>query len=458
MAVGDIKNSIIKYISGFDSAGKSNSKIDTLLEYNKLGEYLNGTNIQAEVQYSELSDNDKNTLQKLYAKLKDKFSNFVSDKETMPIITAENAKNYTDLWRHLDCKANKDEIEELTYKKLAQTLYQFAIENGYPLDSPAEECDFGFITKEVLDIIQTKEDRKILADKTLKNINKPYNNSKLIKEVKNYIKENKISSLTEQNDGVDLGNGKFDKSATQKTEVCWALASINSLLTSEKGKELLESNRYYDKNTGIFAIHLQEAEDCGLHDGIYIITPDDIRAEGNNLAEGEGDATAYLIAIKRYFAEVKQNPEIAEKLDTKNHPVRDLDTGNTGFRFFEIITGGKFSKYNYKDIDRPIQNGIGTGDPNATGGFEEIYNLINNKSGAATMVIGAHSISVVGAKDGKLIIQESNNNEIFAEEYSDKQRNHTLFNRIEDINGAPAYELSQDDYEHYIRAVSFLKW
>ena len=74
------------------------------------------------------------------------------------------------------------------------------------------------------------------------------------------------------------------------------------------------------------------------------------------------------------------------------------------------------------------------------------------------LVIAAHSISVIGARDGKLLIQESNNSEDFSRDFSDKNREHVLFHRIEDINGAPAYELSQDDYEHYINAISFIKW
>lgn len=38
----NIADSIIKYFANLDSAGSSNKKIDTLLEYNKLGTYLNG--------------------------------------------------------------------------------------------------------------------------------------------------------------------------------------------------------------------------------------------------------------------------------------------------------------------------------------------------------------------------------------------------------------------------------
>ena len=458
-SISDIKSLILNHIASLDSAGKSKANIDTLLEYNKLGEYLNGNYIEGLAQYEELSMKDKNTLQELYTNLKDKFKNQIFSKDKQPTINGDNASLYAEMYTRLKYKRDRDETEQQTLNKLQNVLYQFALDNGYDLnDSAPEEINYLFVIKEVQKMIKTKQDRESGAKKTLRAVNNPYNNSKLQERIKTYIKENNISTTTIPTNNIDLGNGSFDKTATQKTEVCWALASINALLTTEKGKRLLESNSYYDKETGIFAIHLQEAEDNGFHDGIYIITPEDIQNESGKLAEGEGDASAYLIAIKRYFEEVKQSPELADKMEDEKHTVRNMDLGNYSFRFFEILTGGKFSKYDYLDINRPTQKGIGTGGPSACGNFEEVCNIVNNKNGAVVLVCGEHAISVVGVRDGKLIVQESNNSELFSEEYSDLERNHVIFNRIENINGAPAYELSQDDYEHYIQAVSFLKW
>lgn len=354
---------------------------------------------------------------------------------------------------------NNDEVCKLTCKKIQDALYKFAIDNGYELDNDnPDEYNYTFIMRELKSIIQLKEEREEIAQKTLANINKPYNNAKLKNRLNDYVKQNDIKPLSETNSEIDLGNGKFDKIATQKNNICWALASINSLLTSEQGTKLLESNRCYDKKTGVYAIHLQEAEDKGFHDGIYIITPEDILSEGSNLAEGEGDVTAYLIAIQRYFTEVNQNPEIANKMEAEKHTVRNLDNGNYGFRFFEILTGGVFSKYDYRDMDKPLQKGIGSGSTGSCGNFQQVADIISSKKGAVTIAIGGHSISVVGVRDGKLLVQESNNNADFSKEYFDAERNHVIFNQIEDINGAPAYELSQDDFEHYIQAVSFIKW
>lgn len=457
----NIADSIIKYFANLDSAGSSNKKIDTLLEYNKLGTYLNGGFYDNKLEsYSNLDENEQTLLKTFYNSLKDKFLKSVTDNEKLPKINIDNALEYANLENQLTSwSKDDDELSKLMCKKMREAMYKFAMDNGYELDGDdPDEFSYTFIMRELKKIIQLRKEREEIAQKTLANINKPYNNAKLKNRLHDYIKENNIKPLSETNSEIDFGNGKFDKIATQKTNVCWALASINSLLTSEKGTKLLESNLYYDKKTGVYAIHLQEAEDNGFLDGIYIITPDDILSESGKLAEGEGDATAYLIAIKRYFTEVNQNPELADKMEAEKHTVRDLENGNYGFRLFEILTGGIFSKYDYSDMNKPLQKGIGSGSPSACGKFEYVADIINSKKGAVTIAVGGHSISVIGARDGKLLVQESNNSDDFSEEYSDIERNHVIFNRIEDINGAPAYELSQDDFEHYIQAVSFIKW
>lgn len=458
MSLDNVANSIIKFFSGFDSAGK-NSRIDTMLEYEKLGEYLNGSRTENAPAYSELSEKDKDTLQKYYTKLKDKFAKFLSNENKLPEITADNLNDYTLLYRELGMKSSRSQIEEQKYQKIINSLYQYAENNGYDLSGiEPDQVDFLYIMNEVKKLAKIKENRAILAEKSLEFINKPYNNSELKSAVNKYLKEHDIKKQTDSAGSIDLGNGKFDKPATQQTEVCWALASINSLLTTKEGTKLLESNKYYDKDTGVFAIHLQEAEDNSFHDGIYIITPEDIKKESPDLVQGEGDAAAYIIALKRYFEEVNRNPELKAKMESEKHSVIDMDSGNYSFRFFEVLTGGKFSQYGFRDMKGTLHNGIGTGEPYCTGNFEEIYNLADKKEGAIVLVIAAHSISVIGARDGKLLIQESNNSENFSRDFSDKNREHVLFHRVEDINGAPAYELSQDDYEHYINAISFIKW
>ena len=457
MSLDGVANSIIRLISGSDSAGKDNLEVDTLFEYEKLGEYLNGSLVENAPAYSELSKKDKNILQKYYAQLKDKFSNLFSNENTLPEINSGNVNNYVSMYAELNLKTDRNQTEEQNYQKIIKALYQYAINSGYDLSGfEPGQVDFKFVMSEINELTRIKQERENLAEKSLKLINEPYENTKLESAVNKFVEEHNVEKKTDSTGNIDLGNGKFDKPATQQTEVCWALASINALLTTQEGTKLLESNKYYDNNTGVFAIHLQEAEDNGFHDGIYIITPEDIEKESPNLVQGEGDAAAYVIAIKKYFEEVNQNPELKTKMESGKHAVIDMDSGNYSFRFFEVLTGGKFTQYRFRDKDNKLQNGIGTGDPYYAGGFDEIYNMADKKEGAAVLVIAAHSISVIGTRNGKLLVQESNNNADFSQKFSDK--NHILFRRVEDINGAPAYELSKEDYENYINAISFLKW
>ena len=455
--INDINNPVLRMIASSDSAGASASQIDTYAEFNKLGEYLNGQ-LKAETVYAELPKQEQNTLQTLYNNLKNKFNEWFQNNNNLPQINIDNAQEYAAIYR----KLTNSKDSEMYMQKIENALFQFVCQ----YDEDAKElgpsmCDYDYMIRNIKKRLEINKANKEQGEKSLQILREPYDRTKLEDSVQNFLEANEVSKPSSKRK-VDLGNGKFDKPATQKTNVCWALAGINTLLTTEEGKELLESNCYYDKQSGVFAIHLQEAENNNLHDGIYIITPEDIIAESGELAEGEGDAVAYLIAVRRYFDEVRQNPELQNKMERENHSVRDVDSGNFGFRFFEIMTGGSFSYYNdikKKFLDIDVQPGIGTGNPTAIE-FEDISDIITNKRGAVVLGVGGHSISVVGmnAEGDKLIIQESNNSEDFSEVFSANKGSYILFNRIDDINGAPAYELSKEDFDNYIQAVSFIKW
>ena len=455
--INDINNPVLRMIASSDSAGASASQIDTYAEFNKLGEYLNGQ-LKAETVYAELPKQEQNTLQTLYNNLKNKFNEWFQNNNNLPQINIDNAQEYAAIYR----KLTNSKDSEMYRQKIENALFQFVCQ----YDEDAKElgpsmCDYDYMIRNIKKRLEINKANKEQGEKSLQILREPYDRTKLEASVQDFLESNEVSSPRRKRK-IDLGNGKFDKPATQKTNVCWALAGINTLLTTEEGKELLESNCYYDKQSGVFAIHLQEAENNNLHDGIYIITPEDIIAESGELAEGEGDAVAYLIAVRRYFDEVRQNPELQNKMERENHSVRDVDSGNFGFRFFEIMTGGSFSYYNdikKKFLDIDVQPGIGTGNPTAIE-FEDISDIITNKRGAVVLGVGGHSISVVGmnAEGDKLIIQESNNSEDFSEVFSANKGSYILFNRIDDINGAPAYELSKEDFDNYIQAVSFIKW
>lgn len=465
MCAQNISGIILNFISKYDKTSNS-GQIDSMLEYTMLGEYLSGNQCIEQTFYNELSEKDKNILQKLYSKLKEKFEGLF--KNAIPDITFENVTEYADMYilmlnKYLDRNNNVPDNKKFEFQKLQQALLQFVTANGTDKNQfdDINDIDFSFIVECILKGKKIDTENKEKGEKSLKLINNPYDKNILKSKTEEYITQNNVPPIDSSKYNTDIGNGEFDKTATQQTNVCWALASINSLLTTEEGKKLLESNLYYDKNTGVFAIHLQEAENNGLHDGIYIITPEDIASASGELAEGEGDIIAYLIAVKQYFEEVQQNPELNSKMENDNHTTRDLEKGNFGFRFFEIISGGEFSSYECVDrifYNTKTQNGIGHG---ATDGinYDEVISIIKSKKGCVVLGLGNHSISVVGERDGKLLVQESNNSADFVKDFAyDDKREHMVMVHAGELNGAPVYEITQYDFEHYVEAVSYLKW
>lgn len=192
-----------------------------------------------------------------------------------------------------------------------------------------------------------------------------------------------------------------------------------------------------------------------MHGGIYVITPEELEAEGKSLSEGEGDVTVWMVALNRYFQEMQQNPELMQKADDNKQMIKDIHSGNAQFRFFEIITGAKASRQNLFN-DTRLQVGVSYGKNDIT--ITDMKDLVSNQKGAAIICIGGHAMSVVGIKDNKLLIQESNNSTSFSEEIYDSENNHILFIKTDDINGNPTYELTEYDFEHYNFGEGVIKW
>ena len=450
---------ILNNFTSFDKKGSSSKKIDTYLEFYKLSDYLNGNNSENMTAYNELDISQQNKLLELYNNAKCFLEKEFSNSDNLIQIDDNNVKEYKYLYSNLLKKLNWDEMEkgeEKVFDFLQKSLYQYCIAVGYDmLDLKYDECDYNFILERIQhrNQIEAKmvEDSKIVIDK----IKNPYNNKKLKNAVSEYIKTNDIKPLNNENYSGDIGNGKFDKIATQKTELCWAHAGINTLLLTDEGKKLIESNTYYDKTTGVFAIHLEEAENYGLHGGIYIITPEEIAKESSQLSEGEGDVTAWMIAIKKYFDELNQNPEILEIVQDDNKIIMAIDEGNAQFRFFELITGGKANRRNLWDETR-LQNGIFYGRNDIT--FDEIADIVNNQKGAVIIVLGGHAISVIGIQGDNLLVQESNNSDQFSKDYFDNEKQQTIFNPIEPINNMKTYKVSKHNFEHYNFGEAVIKW
>lgn len=381
-------------------------------------------------------------------------------------ITNENKNDLFFLYRYLEdadydgssLLLTKEEVQQ-SLNLYKETFVNYISENREFLDFSGEitvenidkQNVFGFI-----DNIQKTQKKIKEIDKrsvpVINTINNPYDNKKLENFVNNYISSNNIKELSDIPEDVDIGNGKFDKTPKQMTNNCWAHSDLNSLLSVPKGRQLVESNYYRDESTGVIAVHLQEAEDFGFHDGIFVVTPQEIVEARENISVGEGDVTAYMIAIKKYFEEAKAKPEINDK-----RFFIDYDKGNTGFRFFEIMTGAQH--YEYKSSDNlSIRNGIGT---STHFDKEQLYNLIENKQGAAVISLRGteHAVSIVGAKDGKYFVQESNNNENYFDCLIDKESKERLFLPTDSINGKPTFILDKETLDKYnLGVVSFIKW
>lgn len=332
---------IITMFSSMDKSGASVDKIDTYLEYYKLGEYLNGqNNIDGiEQTYSELDKSEQNKLIQIYNKAKKYINNTFLQKGNEIKLTKDNISEYQEIYYNLRYKDYKNELtkdEQKIFDTLQKSLYNYCINEQYDLSNTEPDgVDYYFVLSEIAkrDRIEAEmvEKGKVVLDR----LENPYDNNLLKTAVEKRIADENIQALNPDNYSVDLGNGEYDKPATQETELCWAHSGINVLDLTEEGKILLNSNKYYDKRTGVFAIHLQEAEDNGLHGGIYVITPDELEMEGKSLSSGEGDVTAWMVAIKRYFDEMQQNPELMEKADKKGQLIMDVNEGNFQFRFLK---------------------------------------------------------------------------------------------------------------------------
>lgn len=279
-------------------------------------------------------------------------------------------------------------------------------------------------------------------------------NSDKVKKLEEQIKQNETMLN-------DSGNGMFDKSAMQLTGNCWLLAGINALVHTDFGKQFLEKNIVKDNEKHIFAVHLQEAENNNLPkpkgDGIYVFSEKDVLEAQNDdggLASGEGDVTAFALAIESYLKESGKNlKEDQEK----------YQDGNINYRLFELVTGLNAPKtylgvHNEigiqheiaQEIDEPeLIDGEGVRIRTSTrlNYFDKIYDMAEKKNAAVVLSYANHVFSVVGVNENYILIQESN----LSESYKDK------FELIEN-SFPPTYKVNKDVFEKTFIAYSALKW
>ena len=107
-------SSIITMFSSMDKSGASVDKIDTYLEYYKLGEYLNGqSSIDGiEQTYSELDKSEQNKLIQIYNKAKKYINNTFFTKGNEIKLTKENISEYQKIYDDLDWKSNNNELSK----------------------------------------------------------------------------------------------------------------------------------------------------------------------------------------------------------------------------------------------------------------------------------------------------------------------------------------------------------
>jgi hypothetical protein len=279
-------------------------------------------------------------------------------------------------------------------------------------------------------------------------------NSDKVKRLEEQIKQNETMLN-------DSGNGMFDKSAMQLTGNCWLLAGINALVHTDFGKQFLEKNIVKDNEKHIFAVHLQEAENNNLPkpkgDGIYVFSEKEVLEAQNDdggLASGEGDVTAFALAIESYLKESGKNL----KEDQENY-----QDGNINYRLFELVTGLNAPKtylgvHNEigiqheiaQEIDEPeLIDGEGVRIRTSTrlNYFDKIYDMAEKKNAAIVLSYANHVFSVVGANENYILIQESN----LSDSYKDK------FELIEN-SFPPTYKVNKDVFEKTFIAYSALRW
>lgn len=278
----------------------------------------------------------------------------------------------------------------------------------------------------------------------------------------NSDKVKKIEERMKQNETMlnDVGNGVFDKSAMQLTGNCWLLAGINALVHTDFGKQFLEKNIVKDNEKHIFAVHLQEAENNNLPkpkgDGIYVFSEKDVLEAQNDdggLVSGEGDVTAFALAIESYLKESGKNL----KEEQENY-----QDGNINYRLFELVTGLNAPKtylgiHNEIGIQHEVAESID--EPELIGEeirfktatrlnyFDKIYDMAEKKNAAVVLSYANHVFSVVGVNENYILIQESN----LSESYKDK------FELIEN-SFPPTYKVNKDVFEKTFIAYSALKW
>ena len=475
MNLSSITNGILALIAEKDENALSKYEIDSKKELDELGRFLNGEISLSQANYSvnKLEEKDKNVLKQIYDNLKEKFSNTdtsLADGDWNSLYNPQNSdrKEYLNIIQRI----NKDNVlaldvtilnkmftNEITKdgdkKKIFKHISGLFLEKATEIGLSPEEIehielnikqaktpeDFEHLTRELWSSLKFNKREEYAKQKELEKIK---NNtldpnderSELQKYADNYWSENKDKLKKNVNNfgiGYNLADGDLystkktgDFATTQKTGNCWAMAGINSFGVNKEGKELMNSQVYKDSMHGLYVVQLPEAKNKGFGKdgkGIYILTDSELWRTAN-ISDGDLDVAAYNLAVKKYLEE-----------SGERGPEEDSLNGNTAQRLYEISRGIEAQEFSTE-----VPDGVGVCKAYAqapNGRYkrksdEELGKLYDSlvkhveSGGEVTLGVntnmyghGLHALSVVGVKDGKFIIQESNNNEEYAKSFND---------------------------------------
>ena len=238
----------------------------------------------------------------LYQEKGDK-KNLGLDKETLieaildESISNEKKKEYIEHIKNaLVARAEKLTGDTSYLQKLFAKALDITLEKTWPFQNPEKLEN---LVNKFVEIINQLEEMQAKGKKVP-------NGFELSSFFKDYITK-KYSELAD-----DLfGNGSFDNKATQTNGSCWIHAGINNMLESPKGKEYINNLITKDPDTGNITVFLPGAKRDGLPkpngDGKYVITERDILDNICDSSMGDGDYTAFILAIQRYRKELDPN-------------------------------------------------------------------------------------------------------------------------------------------------------
>lgn len=257
--------------------------------------------------------------------------------------------------------------------------------------------------------------------------------------------ENEISSI---NSNLNV-NGKIDELFKQQTGNCWIHAAINSLSSTQLGKEIIQKNITRNPETGTTQVTLPGVGK------IYNITDKELYDARYTLSNGEPDMTAYAIAIDRY---IKENPEMRYDLLTQSLvKVDSSGQGNSPELAYSLLGAKPADKDFYDSNNIPIGTNsfhLSYNEEINKKYYDEICRLIKEGNAVFTLNKAGHAWSVIGVDEqGRLIVTESNNSREFANYFVGKDNTDV----ITDKEGYSQYNM-HISFEDFKTIMSCISW